>query len=179
VKKEKLTHYAQTIASHADAHWVTPFFFFFFLFDSFLMILPADSLLSATIALRPRHVKKWLFFSILGAIVGFGLLVWFTDGILHEYFLRLIREKEAYHQARVILEHAENYGLVELTVGVLTVLPCMIGAVAGVLVGLNPWAVFGIVVAAKIVRILLTVVVVYTGKTYLKKIINFYLKTSI
>src|SRR5262245_43818214 len=91
MKKKKLSHYAQALARHAEGHWVGSVFFLIFLVDSFVMVIPADSLLSATVALNPRPVKKWYLFSVLGSVVGFALLIFLSHTIFREHLLRSIQ----------------------------------------------------------------------------------------
>ncbi len=180
MKKEKLQSYARRIAVHADAFWVGPVFFLIFLVDSFVVFIPADSLFSTTFVLRPRHLKKWFIWSILGAACGFGLLIYLAHTVLHPFLMESIQGTGFYSQVGKYLEkHAYHYGLIELTVAVFTIVPLMVASLAGVVVGLNPWAIFGIVMAAKMVRLALTVWVVHAGKSAWKKIVSIYVKTNI
>lgn len=179
MKREKLENYAETLARHADAPWITPFFLFLFFIDSFLMVLPADSLLGATVAIRPKHVKKWAFFSCLGSALGLALAIFLAETVLHDYFFRLMAEGGFYHRVQEIIEHAQNYGYLELAIGVFTIVPSLIAGLAGVVVGLNPWIVFLLISSAKILKILLTLWLLYTGSHYLKKIVKIYVKTSV
>lgn len=180
MKKEKLTHYAKVLAGHAEAVWVSPVFFLIFFVDSFIMVIPADSLLLATVALNPRHMKKWFFWSILGAAAGFAVLIFLGHTIFHDYLLHSVEETGFYSEVgKYLHRHAQDYGLMELTIGVFTLVPCMVAALAGVVVGLNPWAILGIVVGAKIFRLVLTLWFVHTSRPFLKKLVNFYQKTSV
>jgi len=179
MKKEKLLHYARKIVQHADAAWVGPFFFFFFFADALVMVLPADSLLGATASMHPKHLKKWAVLSCLGAASGLALAVLLGNTVLHNYLHALISEGGYYHRVGDILTHAQNYGYLELTIGVFTFLPCVIGAIAGAVVGLNPFWVFLIVLAAKLLKILLTLWLLYAGSGLLKRIVRWYLKTSV
>ncbi|HEX5033909.1 MAG TPA: hypothetical protein VFW62_05460 [bacterium] len=176
MKKEKIAYYAQKIASHADAHWVTPVFFLLFLLDSFVVFIPCDSLLGATVAIRPRHVKKWCFAAGLGVVVGLGLVVIAAFTFLHGYLYTWTQTDGFYSQVGDILAHAQEYGYVELTLGVFTVIPCVIGAIAAAMIGMNPWAVYGIVVAAKLLRIILAVWILHSGGSLLKRAAKVYLK---
>ncbi len=179
MKQEKLYHYAEVLARHADAPWLPLFFLILFFVDSFLMVLPADSLLGATVAIRPIHVKKWTFFACCGSILGLGVAVILGNYVLHDYMMELVAREGFYHKVAEILEHAQNYGYLELCIGVFTIVPSIIGALAGAVVGLNPWVVFVLVVTAKLIKILLTLWLLYTGSHYLKKFVKFYLKTSV
>jgi|SRR5215831_3133993 len=176
MKKERLLQYARALAAHAEAPWVTPVFFFTFFLDSFLVFIPIDSLLGATVALRPRNAKKWVLAGIGGVTLGLGLGVVAANTFLHPHLLDLVHRIRIYPQVDEILRHAQAYGYFELTLGVFTVVPCIVGAIIGALLGLNPWAVLGIVVAAKVFRILLTVWLIHSGGTLLRKIVKFYLK---
>ncbi len=180
MKKEKLQSYAQRIAEHADAFWVGPVFFLIFLVDAFIMVIPADSLFSTTYVLRPQHLKKWYLWSIVGAAAGFGLLILLGHTVLHPFLMESIQTTGFYSEVGKYLQrHAYDYGLIELTIAVFTIVPLTIASVAGVAVGLDPWAIFGIVMAAKIFRLALTVWVVHTGRGFLKKIVSIYVKTNI
>src|SRR5689334_10413471 len=127
MKKDKLIHYARLVISHADAPWVTSFFFFIFFVDTFLIFLPCDTFLGTTVALRPERLKKWLFASVSGVVVGLGLVVLlsntYLNGVLHDW----INSGKMYGQVTDILRHAQNYGFFELTIGVFTVVPCVVG----------------------------------------------------
>jgi membrane protein YqaA with SNARE-associated domain len=176
MKKEKIAYYANRIASHADAPWVTPVFFLLFFLDSFLVFIPCDSLLGATAAIRPRHVKKWCIAAILGVIAGLALVVVAAYTFLHGYLYTWTQAEGFYSQVGDILAHAQQYGYVELTIGVFTFIPCVIGAIAAAMIGMNPWAVYGIVVAAKIMRIILAVWILHHGGSLLKRAAKVYLK---
>lgn len=176
MKKEKIAYYAEKIATHADAPWVTPVFFLLFFLDSFLVFIPCDSLLGTTVAMRPRHVKKWCFAAALGVVVGLGLVVVAAFTFLHGYLYTLTQADGMYAQVGDILAHAQEYGYVELTIGVFTVIPCVIGAIAAAMMGMNPWAVYGIVVAAKLLRIILAVWIIHHGGSLLKRAAKVYLK---
>jgi membrane protein YqaA with SNARE-associated domain len=78
-----------------------------------------------------------------------------------------------------VVEHAQNYGYVELTIGVFTLLPSLFGVLIGVVVGLNPWAVWALALAGKVVKILATVWIIFSGSQVLKKYIRLWLKTSV
>src|SRR5262245_53765945 len=112
MKKEKIAYYAYKIAAHADAPWVTPVFFLLFFLDSFLVFIPCDSLLGATVAIRPRHVKKWCFAAILGVVVGLGLVVVAAFTFLHGYLYTLTQDGGMYAQVGDIMTHAQEYGYV-------------------------------------------------------------------
>ncbi len=179
MNKGKLEHYAEVIAIHADAPWVTPLFFVLFFIDAFLMVLPADTLLGATVSIRPKHVKKWTVAACLGSSVGLGLAIILALTVLHEYFVRTTLEGGFYHKVQEIIAHAQDYGYLELSIGVFTIVPSILAGLAGVLVGLNPWVVWVLVVTAKLLKILLTLWLLYTGSTFLKKWVRLYLKTSV
>lgn len=180
MKKEKLTHYAEVLAQHAEAHWVSPVFFLIFFVDSFIMLIPADSLLSATVALNPRPMRKWYLVSNLGAALGFAVLIFLSQTIFHDYLMQSIQETGFYSEVGAFLQkHASNYGIWELAIGVFTIVPCMIAALAGVAVGINPWAILAVVVAAKAFRLGLTLWFVHTSRPFLKKLVKFYQKTSV
>lgn len=176
MKKDKIAYYANKIAAHADAHWVTPVFFILFFLDSFLVFIPCDSLLGATVAIRPRHVKKWCLAAILGVIVGLALVVLAAYTFLHGSLESWTQSGGIYSQVGDILTHAKEYGYVELTIGVFTFIPCVIGAIAAAMIGMNPWAVLGIVVAAKVTRIILAVWILHSGGSLLKRAAKVYLK---
>ncbi|HCU24170.1 MAG TPA: hypothetical protein DF383_04055 [Deltaproteobacteria bacterium] len=176
MKKEKIVQYAEKIAAHADAHWVTPVFFLLFFLDSFLVFIPCDSLLGTTVAIRPRHVKKWVFAAVFGVMVGLGLVVLASYTFLHGYLYELVEKEGMYSQVKDILLHAQEYGYFELTLSVFTVVPCVIGSIAAAMIGMNPWAVYGIVVVAKILRIILAVWIIHSGGTLLKRWVRIYLK---
>lgn len=178
MKKDRIVRYAQRIAEHADARWVTPVFFILFFVDSFLVFIPCDSLLGTTVAIRPRHVVKWLTASVLGIVAGLGLIVLASNTFLHGY-LDTIVNNSMYSQVHDIVSHAQQWGYLELTVSVFTVVPCVIGAIAAAMIGMNPWAVFGIVVAAKLLRVFLAVWIIHSGGTLLKRMVRVYLKIPV
>jgi len=179
MNKDKLFAYARKIVDHADAHWVAPFFLVLFFLDAFLMVIPADSLLGATASLHPKHLKKWTICACLGASLGLGLAVLLGNTVLHNYLMNAISEGGFYHKVGDILQHVQNYGYVELSIGVFTVVPSVVGAIAGAVIGLNPYWVFLIVLSAKLLKILLTLWLLYTGSALVRKIIKIYLKTSV
>jgi len=179
MKKEKLRHYANVIASNADAHWVTPFFFIIFFLDSLLLVIPVDSLLGASMSLRPRHIKKWLLASTLGFALGLGILALVANSHLQPWAFKWFEELGYFHHVEKVLEQAENYGYLSLTIGVFTILPSLFGVIIGVLVGLNPWVVWALSLGGKIVKLILTVWLIFSGSQVFKKILKIYLKTSV
>ena len=179
MKQEKLNRYALALATHAEAAWVTFFFFVLFLLDSILMFLPADSLLGATIILYPKRARRWLTVACLGSITGLAGAVILANTVLNDYLQKLVASDGVYHQVRDIIEHAQHYGYWELAAGVFTFVPSVIGAMAGTIVKLNPWLIFLIVTAAKLLKIFLTVWLLHAGGGALKRIIRVYLKTSV
>jgi len=179
VKKEKLEHYADELARHADAPWVTPLFFALFVLDAFVMVIPADTLLGATVSMRKKHLKKWLIVALAGSAIGLAIAMLLAQTVFHDYFIKLTSEGGAYHKVQDVINHAKNYGYIELSIGVFTVVPSIIAGLAGVIVGLNPWVVWVIIVAAKWLKIVLTLWLLYTGSNVVKKWIRLYLKTSV
>lgn len=179
MKKEKLRHYANVIASHADAPWVTPLFFFLFFIDSFLLLLPVDSLMAATLTMRPKHMKRWLFVSIVGFGLGLGVVAIIVNSQLQPYLFELFEKWGYFHHVEKVLSHAETYGYLELALGVFTIVPSLFGVLAGVVVNLNPWAVWAIAWVGKIIKILLTVWVIFSTSKAVKKVLKVYLKTSV
>ncbi|MFO1464673.1 MAG: hypothetical protein U1F66_12935 [bacterium] len=179
MKKEKIAYYAQKIAAHADARWVAPVFFLLFFLDSFLVFIPCDSLLGTTVAIRPRHLVKWLLAAVLGVVAGLGLVVLASYTFLHGYLDTIINDYSMYARVKDIVQHAQQYGYFELTISVFTVVPCVIGAIAASMIGMNPWAVFGIVVAAKLLRVFLAVWIIHSGGTLLRRIVRVYLKIPV
>ncbi|MCE9624184.1 MAG: hypothetical protein K8R69_01835 [Deltaproteobacteria bacterium] len=179
MKKDRIVRYAQKIAAHADAKWVAPVFFLLFFIDSFLVFIPCDSLLGTTIAIRPRHTVKWMAAAVAGVVGGLGLVVLASYTFLHTYLSSVVQNHAMYSQVNDIVAHAQQYGYLELTVSVFTVVPCVIGAMAASLIGMNPWAVYGIVVAAKLLRVFLAVWIIHSGGTLIKKIVRVYLKIPV
>jgi len=179
MKKEKITQYAQKIAAHADSKWVTPVFFFLFFLDSFVVFIPCDSLLGTTVAIRPRHLVKWLVASVLGILLGLGLVVVASYTFLHGYLDVMVHHFSIYSKVNDIVQHAKEYGYFELTVSVFSVVPCVVGAIAASLIGMNPWAVYGIVVAAKLLRLFLAVWIIHSGGALLKRVVRAYLKIPV
>jgi membrane protein YqaA with SNARE-associated domain len=179
MKKEKLRHYATVIAGHADSAWVTPVFFLMFFIDSLVLVLPVDSLMATTMTLRPQHVKKWLVASISGFALGLGILAAIANSKLQPLLFELMERWGYLNHAMDAVKHAQNYGYWELVFGVFTFVPSLFGVLAGVLVGLNPWAVWAISLGGKVVKILLTVKVIFSTSDLAKKILRFYLKTSV
>lgn len=179
MKKERIARYAQRIAEHADAKWVAPVFFLLFFLDSLFVFIPCDSLLGTTVAIRPRHVVKWLTASVLGVVAGLGLVVLASYTFLHGYLDTLVNNSSLYSGVNDIVQHAQAYGYLELTISVFTFVPCVIGAIAAAMIGMNPWAVYGIVVAAKLLRVFLAVWIIHSGGTLLKRIVRVYLKIPV
>ena len=178
MKKDRITEYARKIAAHADAPWVAPVFFLLFFLDSLIVFIPCDSLLGTTVAIRPRHVVKWLTASVLGVVVGLGVVVLASYTFLHGY-LDVLVQKSLYSQVNDILQHAQEWGYLELTLSVFTVVPCVIGTIAAAMIGMNPWAVYGIVVAAKLLRVFLAVWIIHSGGTLVKRLVRWHLKIPV
>lgn len=179
MKREKIVHYAQKIAAHADAKWVAPVFFLLFFLDSFVVFIPCDSLLGTTVAIRPRHLVKWSLAAVLGLMVGLGLVVLASYTFLHGYLNDIVHHYSMYAKVNDIVQHAQEYGYFELTVSVFTVVPCVIGAIAASMIGMNPWAVYGIVVAAKLLRLFLAIWIIHSGGALLKRVVKAYLKIPV
>ena len=178
MKKEKIRHYANVISSHADARWVTPFFFTIFFLDSFLLFIPVDYLLSATVLLRPRRKKIWLAAAISGFGLGLGLVAVLVNTHLQHYLFDLFNRWGYFHHVQNIIDHAQDYGYLELTLGVFTLVPSLFGVIAGVLVHLDPWVVWAISLAGKVLKLVLTVWVFQSGTRVVKRWLKIYLKTS-
>ncbi len=179
MNKEKLRHYATVLGSHANSPWVTVFFFFVFFIDSLVLIIPVDSLLGATVSVAPRHAKKWLIASLLGFGSGLGLAAFLVNSQLSPWLMPWMEKLGYMETIRGFLEDAARYGYLSLTIGVFTVLPSLFGVLIGVIVGLNPWAVWAISFAGKILKVVLTVGLIFSGSQFLKKIFRWYLKTSV
>ena len=88
--------------------------------------------------------------------------------------LRTLARREDAARSRLELERAARFP--DVTLGVFTVIPCVIGAIAAAMIGMNPWAVYGIVVAAKLLRIILAVWILHSGGSLLKRAAKVYLK---
>lgn len=179
MNKEKLQHYANVLASHAGSYWVTPIFFLLFFIDSIILIIPVDSLLAATISLRPQGLKKWLIASVIGFASGLGLVAILVNTQLQPWFLNLFESWGYLDRVYDIINQAQDYGYWALTLGVFTLLPSLFGVLIGVLVHLNPWAVWAIALAGKLFKLFLTVWLIFSGSLALRKWLRLYLKTSL
>ena len=179
MKREKLRHYANVLSSHADAHWVTPLFFGLFFIDAVILVIPVDTLLGATVALKPEHKKKWVLASIIGYATSLALVAILVNSHLQPYLFELFESWGYMEHVRSMVEHAQNYGYIELTIAVFTLIPSLFGVLIGVVLGLNPFAVWAISLSGKITKILVTVWLVFTSSQYLKKWLRVWLKTSV
>jgi membrane protein YqaA with SNARE-associated domain len=179
VKREKLRHYANVLSSHADAHWVTPLFFLLFFVDAVILVIPVDTLLAATVSLKPQQKKKWVISSILGYSTSLALVAILVNSHLQPYLFEMFNRWGYLNHVRDLVEHAQSYGYFELTVAVFTLVPALFGVLIGVLLGLNPWAAWAISLAGKIAKILVTVWLIFSSSQYLKKWLRIWLKTSV
>lgn len=178
-KKERLRHYANLIASHAEASWVGPFFGILFFFDSMVLVLPSDSLLSAVIAINSKHVKKWLVYATIGFALGLALTTFLAVTHLQPLFVQWMERLgygESFHK---FIGEIREHGYWGLTVGVFTIVPCLFAVLAGAIVGLKAWAVWLISLGGKYLKLYLTVWLVLSSSNALKKWVKAYLKTSV
>lgn len=136
-------------------------------------------MLATTIALRPQHWKKWLTASVLGFAGGLGLVAILVNSHLQPWFMNLFESWGYLHHVQDVINQAQNYGYWALTVGVFTLLPSLFGVLIGVLVHLNPWAVWAISLAGKLFKIFLTVWLIFSGSLAVRRWIKLYLKTSV
>lgn len=176
MKKEKLRHYANVISTHAESHWVAPLFFLLFFLDSMILFIPVDTLLAATISMKPHHRRKWVFAAILGFAMGLGTVAILVNTHLQPMVFNLVKRAGYFQHVMEIVEHAQNYGYIELTIGVFTFLPSLFGVLIGVIVGLNAWAVWALALAGKVVKILATVWLIFSGTQIFSKYIRLWLK---
>lgn len=179
MKKEKLRHWANVISSHAESYWVTPLFFGLFLLDSIILFLPVDTLLAATITLKPKKMKTWIFFSLLGFAIGLAIVAIIVNSHLQPWLFELFDNWGYLDHVREVVAHAQDYGYIELAIGAFTILPSLFGVLIGVLVGLDPWIVWGISYAGKVVKVFLTVWLIFSSSHVLKRWLRVYLKTSV
>lgn len=179
MNKEKLRHYANVLTAHAESPWVTPLFFLLFLIDSVILIIPVDTLLAATVTLKPQQRRRWVLASVVGFAVGLGLVAIVANTQLQPYLFHLFQKWGYIQHVMAIMAHAENWGYIELTVSVFTFLPSLFGVLIGVVVGLNPWFVWVISLGGKVAKILVTVWLIFGGSQLLKKLLRPWLKTSL
>ena len=179
MKKEKLRHWANVISSHAESYWVTPLFFGLLLVDSIILFLPVDTLLAATITLKPRKMKIWILSSLAGFALGLGVVAVLVNSHLQPWLFEIFENWGYLHHVQDVVAHAQDYGYIELAIGVFTVLPSLFGVLIGVLVKLDPWIVWGISYAGKVFKVLLTVWLIFSSSNVLKKWLRVYLKTSV
>lgn len=179
MKREKLRHYANVISVHADAPWVTALWFGLFFIDSFLLFIPVDTLMAATLAMKPQHRVRWITWGLVGFGLGLGMVAILVNSQLQPWFFEQINHWGYVAHVQDVVSHAQSYGYLELTLGVYTVLPSLFGVLAGVLVHLNPWVVWAISFSGKVLKLLLTVWVVFGGHQTVKRWIKLYLKTSV
>lgn len=179
MKREKLRHYANLLSIHAEAPWISVFWFVVFLLDSIVIVLPVDTLLAATLALKPERRVQWMSAALGGFGLGLAIVAVLVNSQLQPWFFEQINHWGYVAHVEDIVSHAQDYGYLELFLGVYTIVPSLFGVLAGVLVHLNPWIVWGIVFSGKILKLVLTVWVVFGGKKTVKRWIQLYLKTSV
>jgi membrane protein YqaA with SNARE-associated domain len=142
-------------------------------------LIPIDALLAASISLKPQHRVKWVLWGVLGFSLGLGAVALLVNTHLQPYVFDFFNRRGYIDYLKEIVEHAQNYGYIELTIGVFTVLPSLFGVLIGVIVGLNPWIVWLLCMAGKVLKILVTVWLIFSGSQALKKYLRLWLKTSI
>jgi len=179
MNKERIRHYSHVISAHADSAYATLLFSSTFFLDALIVVLPIDSIMSATLTLKPQHARKWVLSAMLGFSLGLGLVALMANSHLEPYLLSWIAKLGYSARLEEVLSHAQTHGYWELTLGSFTILPPIFGVLMGVSVGLNPWAVLFICVAGKMTKLVLMVWLAISSSPKIKKFLQVYLKTSV
>jgi hypothetical protein len=149
----KVMQVAHRLSDYAHQDWVIFFFLILYFLDSFLVFLPAEALLSLTLLLAPEKTRPWSIAAIAGAVFGFAIFYFLSLSSFEPYVIKLIHENDWSHQFDRIVNAANHTGYLNLALAVWTVVPPIACLVGGILVGLNPFLVFMIVLSAKVFRI--------------------------
>lgn len=156
----KLIERAQRLTSMMHHAWLSLFFFLLFFAESFVMVIPADTLISVTANLVPGKKKQWFFFSMLGYLVGFAIIVLLiTTSFKHEV-INLFKNYGFMDHIDLLRQRFKHYGYAGLGMAILVGVPPILCMTACLLVKLNPWVVFFVTLAAKIVRVWLLIFLV-------------------
>lgn len=157
---DRVIHWAHRISHFAHMPWVVGFFFLIFLVDSFLLFLPADGLIAVSVLFAPDKKRVWFLMAVLGSLLGFVILYALTISSFEKSIVDFIVAGDAAASFHQITKHAARYGYLALGVGVFTFVPPGVSLMAGIVIGLNPLAVLGIVFASKVFRIWLMIFLV-------------------
>ena len=157
---DKVIHLAHRISYYAHMPWVMAYFFFSFFFDSFIMFIPADGLLAVAVLFAPDKKRVWFLIAVFGSLLGFLVTYILTLSSLQYWLIDLIVEYDSGGFFRDITTQAVKYGYLNLSLAVFTVVPPIICLLAGIVIGLNPLAVFAIVFVSKVFRIALMIFLV-------------------
>lgn len=179
MKKERLRHYASLMAAGSESPWVTFMLFWVFFVDAIIMVIPTDPLLGAALGLNHRHYKKWIIASVLGFLLGLGFAAWVLNSHFQPWAFSILDHYGYLDKVQTWMAGRETVGYWTLTFGVLTFFPCFLTLVAGNLVGLNPIAIWAIAGGAKLLKLGITILVIFTGSKKLKKWLGLYAKTSV
>ncbi|MBF0107156.1 MAG: hypothetical protein HQM16_17740 [Deltaproteobacteria bacterium] len=161
---QRIYNLAKKITHYAHMPWVTPFFLIIFFLDSFLMFIPADSLLAVSVLFAKDKKKKWYLTAMTGAFLGFLLFLYLTESQFRSITVAFIQDHDPHDLFGHITSHASKYGYFDLSLAVFTVVPSVFCLVGGIIINLNPSIVFAIVCASKAFRVWL--VMYLTAKAY-------------
>lgn len=179
MKKERLRHYANILASRADRPWIGPFFALLFFLDAIFSVFPSDSLLAAVVVIQPKHVKSWTLYASIGFALGLGLLTLLANSHLQPLFYQWLENWGYGENISSTLQEISLHGYGGLTLGAFTFVPCPISILAGIMVGLNPRIVFLITALGKYTKFFLMIWVALSGSNRMRKFAKKYLKAPI
>lgn len=156
---ERIVRAAHWISRRADAPWAPIFFALMYFCDSFLMFLPADSLMSVTLLIVPRKTRTWILAAMAGTMAGFLIFYLLSLSSFKIWAFEFVRVNGLMPAFATITANATQYGYAKLAIGVLTAVPPIACLVGGIVVGLDPFTVFLIASLGKFVRIILMLLI--------------------
>jgi len=158
----RLVAWSQKLAIYAAKPWTPIFFFLIFFFDSFLVVIPSDPLLGLTASLVPGKRRAWLLASIGGVMAGLLLFMFLSLSSFQPIAINFLESYDLGNSFHNIHTHAHTFGYIELAAGVFTILPAIFGLVGGIVIGMDPAAVFFITALARVFR-LVSIMLVFRG----------------
>lgn len=144
---------AHRLAEIAHRGWLNIFFFVMCLVESFVMVIPADTLISVTTNIVPDKKRAWFLWSLFGYALGFLIITLLLTTSLKQQALSVFQHVGILGEVQAAKTRLSHYGYFGLGLSILMGMPPLVCMTASVLIGLKPWLVFATTLCVKVVRV--------------------------
>lgn len=149
----RVIEWAKKLVPHAEKTWVLYFFAVFFFIDSFILVMPIDGVMVVALVFVPHKLKKWFFYSVVGAGLGYVVMMFLTESSFQPMIVQWVQDWGSYETYQSTLANIHEHGYLYLSLAAYTVVPQNISLVTSLLADLNVYIVFFILVTSKIFKL--------------------------